>query len=298
MKTLINHAEFSLFALVGYFSRYREYVILALAIFFFASQPTKKVVTVSKETHFGIVPNLVAARAASSISNKKIAEMKPKPATTSVSLVSKKENPQSRSDKKTGKSSLKSTSEIFDVVVWHIKYHEGYRPTPYLCPAGYLTVGYGYRITDPENWHIDTLKERSASNLLHESITKKYQWVCTSLMPSSKGWSRNEQMAVAMLAYNCKMGNFKNSRLWYYINKYKQNPTKEYRDKLHHAWLRWSYYKTPSGKTKQSKGLKERREFEYNLFVNGEEWIDENRSAVRQRLIAKMQTSKWYQYSK
>lgn len=92
MKTLINRLKFGVFVLVGTFTTYREYAILALAIFFFASQPTKEVVTISKETHFGIVPHLPAAKAASDISNKKIAEMKPKPV-ASPAVVSKKENP-------------------------------------------------------------------------------------------------------------------------------------------------------------------------------------------------------------
>lgn len=188
-----------------------------------------------------------------------------------------------------------ASAGIFDVVVWHIKYHEGFRPKPYRCAAGYLTVGYGFRIVDKKNWSIENLSEASASTLLHESLQHKYNRVCTSYMPSSDGWKRHEQMAVAMLSYNCNMDRFQNSSLWKYIRKYKEHPSQENKKKLHNSWLRWSYYKDPeTGKMVQNKGLRTRREFEYNLFVGGQEFVNKTREETRKKLLHKMKTSKWY----
>lgn len=188
-----------------------------------------------------------------------------------------------------------ASAGIFDVVVWHIKYHEGFRPKPYRCAAGYLTVGYGFRIVDKKNWSIENLSEASASTLLHESLQHKYNRVCTSYMPSESGWERHEQMAVAMLSYNCNMGRFQNSSLWKYIRKYKKHPNQENKKKLHDSWLKWSYYKDPdTGKMVQSKGLKARREFEYKLFTGGQDFVNKTREETRKKLLHKMKTSKWY----
>lgn len=54
--------------------------------------------------------------------------------------------------------------EIPDALVAHVKQYEGYRQVPYICPAGYPTVGYGHRI--PSLTHPNVTEEEATALLL------------------------------------------------------------------------------------------------------------------------------------
>ena len=54
--------------------------------------------------------------------------------------------------------------EIPDALVDHVKHYEGYRTVPYICPAGYPTVGYGHRI--PSLQHPNVTEEEATALLL------------------------------------------------------------------------------------------------------------------------------------
>lgn len=49
-----------------------------------------------------------------------------------------------------------------------IKQREGFQPRPYLCPAGVLTIGYGF--TEPRHLKLKKLTEKQASEILEKEI--------------------------------------------------------------------------------------------------------------------------------
>lgn len=49
-----------------------------------------------------------------------------------------------------------------------IKEREGFQPRPYLCPAGVLTIGYGF--TEPRHLKLKKLTEKQASEILEKEI--------------------------------------------------------------------------------------------------------------------------------
>jgi lysozyme len=49
-----------------------------------------------------------------------------------------------------------------------IKKREGFQPRPYLCPAGVLTIGYGF--TEPRHLKLKKLTEKQASEILEKEI--------------------------------------------------------------------------------------------------------------------------------
>lgn len=52
-----------------------------------------------------------------------------------------------------------------------IKKHEGFRPTPYYCPAGYLTIGYGF--TDSKYIRMKRLTREQADRILKDEMLPK-----------------------------------------------------------------------------------------------------------------------------
>ena len=61
--------------------------------------------------------------------------------------------------------------DIDQLVMALIKKHEGFRSTPYRCPAGYLTIGYGF--TDAKYLRMKKLTQAQADHILeHEMLPK------------------------------------------------------------------------------------------------------------------------------
>lgn len=60
---------------------------------------------------------------------------------------------------------------VDQMVIDLIKKHEGFRSTPYRCPAGYLTIGYGF--TDAKYLRMKKLTRAQADEILeHEMLPK------------------------------------------------------------------------------------------------------------------------------
>ncbi len=182
---------------------------------------------------------------------------------------------------------IKTPSKLFATVVWHIKYYEGFRPTPYLCPAGKHTIGYGHVID--KNFQLTRVKEDEASSVLHDDFAIKLKEVRKEF----KTYSKHEQYAIAMLAYNCGLSKFMDSNLLDAIKEYKKGNA-DAKD-VQRAWHLWSKYRDPNTKKmKTSKGLLERREFEAELFLNGEDFIADVSDKTLAMFLKKKAASKWY----
>jgi lysozyme len=61
-----------------------------------------------------------------------------------------------------------SEEQAFAFLVDLIKQREGFQPRPYRCPAGVLTIGYGF--TEPRHLKLKKLTEKQASEILEKEI--------------------------------------------------------------------------------------------------------------------------------
>lgn len=88
-----------------------------------------------------------------------------------------------------------------------IKEFEGFRPTPYKCPAGKNTIGYGHVIINPSP--ITKVTEEAAHNLLKNDLLKiEYYLKNIIKVELSKG----QFDALSSLIYNWGFRNFGNSK--------------------------------------------------------------------------------------
>lgn len=131
-----------------------------------------------------------------------------------------------------------------------VKYYESYRKKPYICPAGYLTVGYGHVLRPGEE--ITELTVDEAGHLLSKDLqlTEKKVKVYTKVLLNS-----NQLDALISLVFNIGAGAYQRSTLRMKLNR------SEYEEAAEEI-LRWNKIKGVP-----SKGLTRRRLKEYNLFI-------------------------------
>jgi len=130
-----------------------------------------------------------------------------------------------------------------------IKQYEGFSAKSYICPAGYLTIGYGHVIQKGEKF--TTITEKQAVALLMRDLPAYEQWVGKLI---SEPLTQNQFDALTSFVYNLGPHRLKTSTLRKRIN-----------DGLH--WLvpdelrKWVY-----GGGKRLNGLVARREAEAQLY--------------------------------
>lgn len=128
-----------------------------------------------------------------------------------------------------------------------IKQYEGLNLTPYICPAGKLTVGYGHT-----NSVSGTISELEAEELLQkdlEQIEKQLEQRLTVKV------NENQFSALVSFVYNLGITRFDNSTLKKLINQGKFKEAANEFPKWVHAG------------GKKLKGLEARREAEKKLFL-------------------------------
>jgi lysozyme len=130
-----------------------------------------------------------------------------------------------------------------------IKLSEGFRSAPYLCPAGFWTIGYGTRCSKD---HKEITKEE-AVQLLEVHLKKDEQSVFR-LCPILAGESEQRQGAIIDFVYNLGSGRLQQSTLRRRIN---QANWSEVRKEL----MKWVY-----GGGKKLPGLVLRRKAESLLI--------------------------------
>ncbi len=155
----------------------------------------------------------------------------------------------------------------YDFVIEYLKAHEGFRANPYICPAGYLTVGYGDQINHrSEN---KTWSESEAAAKLKINLAKKEAWIVSTIPLEMK---EHQKLALAALAFNCRMHSWKTSGLKKLVEQHLQAPDDiALRVKVFKRWQMWS---TINGVPCQS--LRLRRTLEANLFIGNWDIIREN----------------------
>jgi lysozyme len=95
-----------------------------------------------------------------------------------------------------------------------IKYYEKFMPTPYTCPAGKLTIGYGHVIREGETF--TKISEGQAEILLLKDTQSAVNCLANSI---NDVISQNKVDALVSFIYNIGCTNFKSSMLLKYLNK-------------------------------------------------------------------------------
>ena len=131
-----------------------------------------------------------------------------------------------------------------------IKHFEGFSDTPYLCPAGYQTIGYGHRIRKRENYP-DAITDAEATVLLLQDIKLAEQCLHAHVPVELSDYQFS---ALVSFIYNIGTAAFLRSTLYTYV-------TQEQHDAVPTELCRWVW-----AKGKKLPGLIRRREAEAQLY--------------------------------
>ncbi|MDI1471925.1 lysozyme [Thermodesulfovibrio sp. 1176] len=139
-----------------------------------------------------------------------------------------------------------------------IKRFEGYSPTVYLCPAGYLTIGYGHVVRPEEReMFAKGITMEQAEELLRQDLSKYEKAVISLLQPVAFSLQPQQIDALTSFAYNVGLYALKASTL---RRKILRGDLLDAADEF----LKWVY---AGGRKLQ--GLVRRRQAERELYLEG-----------------------------
>lgn len=171
---------------------------------------------------------------------------------------------------------IRDKFSLYEVVAWHLKANEGFRPQVYRCIAGYETIGWGHLWYPGDPVKVD---KKAADLLFKEDFERKFA-------RTPKEWLRHERYAFTMLSFQCKMDKFDKSSLNKYLTLHMKDGVIEeglrrskWEDHLRRAWKRWSRYEK-NGKYYTHPQFLKRRTFEVELFIRGEAFAKAARQTV------------------
>lgn len=135
-----------------------------------------------------------------------------------------------------------------------IKNFEAYSPIPYICPAGYITIGYGHVVTENEknNFKKEISKEE-AEELLKKDLHKSEKAILRLI---SVPLTNNQFDALCSFVFNAGSGALQRSTLRAKLNR------EEYEDAAD-EFLKWIW---AGGRILN--GLVKRRRAERDLFIS------------------------------
>ncbi len=158
----------------------------------------------------------------------------------------------------------------FEISIWELIRREDIRLEKYICPAGKPTIGVGLQTDKYESITLDQAKD-----MLYVDFQERYD-VIEQLLPNH---SRNEIMAVALLAHNIGINKLISSPQWDRI-KNKTHDCVDY-------WSQYCYYTTPKGESKRSPNLQQARLLEIALWNNDVCLLKELRTELRENASEK-----------
>lgn len=138
-----------------------------------------------------------------------------------------------------------------------IRKFEGLRLRPYLCPAGYATIGYGHRImTEREATAFSKgISFNDAEKILKDDV-EKFRWQIQKLI-ADLDYTEGQLQALTSFAFNVGVGALTSSTL---LRKFRRGNIPGAGDEF----FKWVW----SGNLRL-KGLEFRRVFESQLFLTG-----------------------------
>lgn len=138
-----------------------------------------------------------------------------------------------------------------------IKYFEGFRPHPYICPGGHLTAGYGHIMKDTDQGkrrrQPAISKEEAHAWLMHDLQLAHGYLMRACGVPLTHG----QWMALMSFIFNVGVAAFRRSTLRRRLNRGAY-------DEAADEFERWIW----AGGRKQA-GLLKRRRWERNCFLGG-----------------------------
>lgn len=137
-----------------------------------------------------------------------------------------------------------------------LKQFEGFRSSPYLCPGGYMTIGYGHRIFSID-W--DSISPERAEQILEADVWRFSAALVRVLGDKIDELSSNQIAALISFVFNIGISAFKKSTLLKKL--FEGAPAEEIANEM----KRWVY---SNGKILP--GLVERRRIEAELFLSDE----------------------------
>jgi lysozyme len=129
-----------------------------------------------------------------------------------------------------------------------IKHFEGFSHTPYLCPAGYLTIGYGHLIKTGESF--SEISKQEAESLLQKDLAVSENAVKKLI---AAPLNENQFSSLVSFTFNLGSGALQASTLRAKINRGDFN--------IENEFLKWVF-----ANGKKLKGLIKRRNLEAQLF--------------------------------
>lgn len=142
-----------------------------------------------------------------------------------------------------------------------IKEFEDFRSEPYLCVAGYPTIGYGSR------WYLNSravsmkdkpIDEPSAYFLLAVTVDRCWRAVDSLIKPKL---NENQLAALTSLTFNIGLDAFRTSTVLRLVNSFPENP------KIRDAFAMWNKHRNvKTGQLEVSRGLVNRRRLEADLY--------------------------------
>lgn len=96
-----------------------------------------------------------------------------------------------------------------------IRRFEGFSATPYLCPAGYLTVGYGHVVKDGDNFQAPVTEEEATTILAADVATAERTVLRLIAVPLTDG----QFAALVSFTFNLGAGALQRSTLRRKVNR-------------------------------------------------------------------------------
>jgi len=133
---------------------------------------------------------------------------------------------------------------------------EGFSSKPYLCPGGYLTIGYGHKIEPGEDW--TEISQEQAEIILEQDIKMVLGFLEVSLQDKIDELSEDQIAALISFVFNIGRAAFQESTVRQKILT--GAPVNEITSEM----ARWVY-----SNGEQLPGLASRRRAEIELFLSG-----------------------------
>lgn len=143
----------------------------------------------------------------------------------------------------------------FHLAIELIKRFEGFRSLAYICPAGFLTIGYGHVITTGEQYLIHKPLPADAAETLLQTDLIHYHAAMTGLL-SPLYLTPRRAAALLSFTYNCGVAALERSRLRMVFNRGQWATAGE-------ELLRWNKVRGQS-----LMGLTRRRQAEHELYFS------------------------------
>ena len=147
-------------------------------------------------------------------------------------------------------TAVEVSAALIDRATDFIAREEGFRSTPYTCPGGQRTIGYG--CAEPSVVAKGTITREEARSVLRSRVEEEIKWIRTRIPHLNE----NQLIAVCSLRYNIGKTRFVNSKAYQYLRA----------GKLLRAVDEMSQFRLVDGKINQ--GLVERRTRERNMFLS------------------------------